>query len=240
MRLKISKTAENLLNLIYPQNIYCICCGDSMSSDHLHGICDDCIGRIVWNTDNPFRHLMEDFAFDDLWPCCRYSFSVRRIVQGLKLSGKTYIAENMGMLMGERLKQGLEEISSNNGQEIIITEVPMYKEKEKKRGFNQSKLLAEYVSKESGIRHSSGLLIKTEATASMRLSSADERRQMQQDAFKVNPECSEFVKGKNIILVDDVVTTGSTADACSRTLKNAGAGKVIVLCYACGKGPIYE
>ena len=51
---KIINAADSVLDWLYPQNIYCLCCGDSMENSRIHGICDVCASRINWKTDNPF------------------------------------------------------------------------------------------------------------------------------------------------------------------------------------------
>ena len=76
------------------------------------------------------------------------------------------------------------------------------------------------------------MLLKTSETASMRLASGEDRRNMLQGAFSVSEKACGWLQDKDIILLDDVVTTGSTADACARALKDGEAKHVAVLCFA--------
>ncbi len=216
---------EWLLDAVYPQNIYCLCCGDSMENSRIHGICDVCAEKIDWRTENTLKRHMEEFAFDELFMCCVYGFYPRQIMSRFKLAGNPYAARPIGRLLGERLM--MEDIKPD-----ALIAVPMHKEKQKKRGFNQSELLAEYAAKTSGISFVPGVLLKPEKTASMRLSDGRARRNQLEGSFAVSPKYQEWVKGRDLILVDDVVTTGSTADACARLLKEAGAARVSVLCFA--------
>ena len=92
------KTAflRQLRGLLYPENIYCMCCGDTIDASRIHGLCDACVKQLPWTAENPFRPVMDDFAFDDIWPVVRYGAHVRGILHGLKLHGQTYIARNLG------------------------------------------------------------------------------------------------------------------------------------------------
>ena len=83
------------------------------------------------------------------------------------------------------------------------------------------------------------LLKKTKATRSMRLSDGNTRKTLLHDEFAVDPDLASAAAGRHVVLVDDVVTTGSTADACARVLKEAGASKVSVLCFACSSDHIF-
>ena len=217
------------LDLIYPQDMYCLCCGDTMPQSRIHGICDRCAEKIDWLDHDPFRASLDEFAFDELMSCCVYGFYPRRIVHGLKLHARPYIAKNMGLLMAEKamLQSGgdLSDITA-------LMPVPTTAAKLKKRGYNQAGLLAKVISKELGIPLWTAALEKIRETASMRLSTGLERRNMLQGAFEVPEKACEKVRGAGILLVDDVVTTGSTADACAAALRDAGAKTVKVLCFA--------
>ncbi len=216
---------EGALDLVFPQNIYCLCCGDSMEASRVHGLCDVCAEKIDWNVENPYRRDMDLFAFDELLPCCRYGFYPRRVIAGFKLGHRPYAASSIGLLMAERLA-----MSGDKG--VLISCVPMHPNKRRKRGFNQSELLAGVIARERGEELDTGLLVKVRETASMRKSSGDDRRVLLDDSIELAVGAEERVKGRHVVLVDDVVTTGTTADSCARLLKQGGAAKVSVLCFA--------
>ena len=240
----LSSAAGRLLDLIYPQDLYCLCCEDTMQQNRIHGICDNCAAKIEWLTRNPFANRMDEFAFDGLYSCCVYGFYARKIMHGLKLHNRTYIARNIGLLMAEKLwlegaakrpagGQALRAEGPAGGPAVCaIVPVPSSPKKLRQRGYNQAELLASYISKELGLPLWKDVLFKTAETASMRLASGEDRRNMLQGAFEVPESACEKLAGADIILVDDVVTTGSTADACARALKDGGASKVEVLCFA--------
>ena len=235
----LKSLGEAVLELLYPQNLYCLCCGDSMENSRIHGICDVCAQKIDWRLDNPLKYEMDEFAFDELYMCCVYGFYPRQIMSRFKLAGNPYVAKPLGLLMAERLKLALSEADGPSPDALVP--VPMHKDKLAKRGFNQAELLAKRVAKECGIPCIPDLLVKTEATQSMRLSSGQERRSMLEHSFGLSEKyrtgsAQGWLKGKDIILVDDVVTTGSTADACARVLKSFGASRVRILCFAGSSG----
>lgn len=182
-----------------------------------------------WDFRNHFAPYIDEFAFTDVWPCVRYGFYARKIMNGLKNGGQGYMAKNIGLMMAERLLME-EELPD------FLVAVPSHKSKQLKRGYNQAELLAKEISKVSGLDWVKGALIKTEATASMRMADGVTRRTTLQNSFAVDPRLKEFIKGKFVCLVDDVTTTGSTADACARTLALAGASRVALLCFASSSG----
>ncbi|MCF0150067.1 MAG: ComF family protein [Firmicutes bacterium] len=226
------KAARTALDLIYPPDIYCLSCGDTMEGSRIHGVCDVCAAKIDWNTQDPFRHMQDTFAFDRVLPCCRYGFYPRRIISTFKLKGNPHGAKPLARLLAERLQM-------ENYSDVLLAAVPMHKEKQQQRGFNQAELLAKETAALVQAPFLSGLLIKKKATRSMRLSDAATRTHLYRDEFEACEGASSRIKGKHIILVDDVVTTGSTADACARVLKQQGAAKVSILCFACAPDHIF-
>ncbi len=218
--MKLKDGLALLADAVWPRDIYCICCGDLLDPGRPHALCDVCLEKISWQTHNPFRSIMDEFAFDELWPCSRYDFYTRQIAIKLK-NGQSYAARNVARFLAERIElPGL------------LVGVPMHRSKLLKRGYNQAELLARYTARETGLPYLPNALVKLRPTASMRGSDAIERRQMLKDVFAADPEKADDLAGQDVILVDDVVTTGSTGDACARALKEAGAEKVYLLCFA--------
>lgn len=234
--MSILTLSSGLLDLVYPENIYCACCGDTMESSRIHGICDKCAAEINWLQDNPFRSSMEQFSFDELIACCVYGFFPRRIIHKFKLGGCRYLAKPLGRLMADRVHIYCKN-KSPKGLFDCICFVPASKEKLRKRSYNQAELLAKEISRELQTELLP-LLIKPEETPSMRLSAGWQRRTLLEDAFDVNPK-TKSPEGLSILLIDDVLTTGSTASECARTLKAAGAKKVTALVFASSSGSGY-
>ena len=111
----------------------------------------------------------------------------------------------------------------------LLLPVPLYRWREYQRTYNQSYLLAQYVSSRYQIPICRELLTRTRSTPQQKLLPSKQRKKNLRGAFLAAPEC----KGRSIVLIDDVVTTGSTLSECARTLKKAGAYRVYAACVAC-------
>ena len=239
---------RSLPDLLFPENLYCACCGDTIDrKTRVHSLCDKCIKMINWISDNPYASSMDDLAFDDLFSCCIYGYYPRQMISKLKFQGAGYLARPMAKLMAERILLSY----GNNLNELkrdfdCISFVPSSKEKMSKRGYNQAQLLAKYLSKELDIELAD-LLLKPKETPPARLAGKRERKEILVGAFSLDPNAGIKgrrlkgnlpLKGLRIILVDDVLTTGSTASEAAFTLKDAGCSYVAVSVFACGNGMI--
>ena len=111
----------------------------------------------------------------------------------------------------------------------LLLPVPLHWWRQYRRTYNQSFLLSEYVSSRYGIPICQELLTRVRPTPQQKLLNAKLRRKNLKGAFRAAPEC----KGRSIVLIDDVVTTGSTLSECAKTLKKAGASRVYAACVAC-------
>ncbi|GAX62065.1 amidophosphoribosyltransferase [Candidatus Scalindua japonica] len=116
------------------------------------------------------------------------------------------------------------------GEIDLIVPVPLHWKKKQERGFNQSELMAKEISKKLSIPISINNLHRVKNTLSQTQLSRSQRQKNVKDAFKIkNPEI--FIK-KNVLLVDDVLTTGITASECAKSLKNTGTSKVFLIALA--------
>ena len=112
-----------------------------------------------------------------------------------------------------------------------IVPVPMYKKKQRKRGYNQAEEFAKALAKMSGIKVETKLLERVKDTAPMKTLSKQQRYENLQKAFSVNKNRPRY---KKVLVVDDIFTTGSTIDACARALRKNGVEVVYGLCIASG------
>jgi len=155
----------------------------------------------------------------------RYDDVARALVHALKYGDRLDLAPTMGRWM------------ANAGQELTrqadaIVPVPLHWRRQWARRFNQSALLAEIVSRASGVPVAHSALKRVKATPQQVGLSQSERALNVQGAFRVPAESKVTIAGQKLVLVDDVLTSGATVDACARALLRAGAASVDVLVFA--------
>lgn len=153
-----------------------------------------------------------------------YEGPVRHAVVDLKYEGVHAAAEQLAGLMAEAL-------DSWNGSTDVIVPVPLHRSRRRSRGYNQSALLARAYARRTGLLVDESLLIRTRATVAQASGlSHQERLANVHGAFAARQP--ERVKGRAILLIDDVVTTGATIKACARALREADASAVYGLSFA--------
>lgn len=236
---------EGLLDLVFPRNIYCICCGRPIDDRMPYSLCPSCVRILSWANRETCEkcgkplgmHIesilcedcrREDRPFEKGITCVRYGRAERELVHDLKYNEKPYLAGNLGELMYERL--AVEAI----GEDMIVP-VPMYKAKERRRGYNQAALLAKAIARQDGKPCFPHLLVRTKDTSPMSRLGAEERKENAQEVFSISKDWETILMGKTVLLVDDVFTTGSTAGACTEALLRAGADHVYVATFAAGE-----
>ena len=126
---------------------------------------------------------------------------------------------------------------SRVGKEIFeeadyLVPVPLHRWRIWRRRYNQAAILAKYLSKDVKISHMLDAIGRCRATVTQGHLQARERSKNVKNAFVVNSKCLERIKGKNIVLIDDVYTTGATVNECTKVLLKNGAARVDVLTLA--------
>jgi ComF family protein len=164
-------------------------------------------------------------AYERARAAVRFDEIARTLVHALKYADRLDLAPIMGRWM------------ANAGCDLtreadLLIPVPLHWRRQWARRFNQSALLAEVVGKASGVRVSHGALRRVKSTVQQVGLARAERARNVQGAFRVRPEARIEVAGRRLVLVDDVLTTGATIEACTRALMRAGAASVDVLVFA--------
>jgi ComF family protein len=219
----------------------CLGCGARVAA--ASNLCGDCWGGLHF-IDQPFcerlgtpfetsmgegltsaRALTDPPVWDRARAAVTFEDLARDLVHGLKYYDRLENADLMARMMA-RAGAGL------LGEADIIIPVPLYRWRLWRRRFNQAALLAKRIGTASGVPVLADILVRERATATQVGLKAAERRVNLRKAFQVAPENRSHLAGRRVLLVDDVMTTGSTASAASLALLEAGAEAVDVLVFA--------
>jgi ComF family protein len=165
----------------------------------------------------------------------RYDRIAGRLVHALKYGDRLDLAPMMGHWMANAGKELLADAD-------LLVPVPLHWRRQWARRFNQSALLTEIIGKSSGRTVSHSALARIKATPQQVGLDKSARAQNVQGAFRVPPVGKAEIASRKLVLVDDVLTTGATIDACARALLRGGAASVDVLVFArvvgVGRSPI--
>ena len=166
-------------------------------------------------------------GLDAVAAACGYGEVARAVVLAFKHGNRPRLARVMGGLMA----RALDGLDVDAAPDALLVPVPLHRTRLWRRGYNQAALLAREVGGRTGLAHSPDALVRTRATAPQHHGRAA-RAAAVADAFAVPTTRLEVVRGRDLVLVDDVLTTGATAGGCARALRKAGARSVRLLCWA--------
>jgi ComF family protein len=166
--------------------------------------------------------LADPPAFDRLRAAVAYGEIARGVALKLKYGGRPGLAETLATLMQRHAGAG----------EVVLAPVPLHRWRIWRRGYNQSALIATALARRTGLAVELDLLERIKRTPPLKGLGRRERALAVRGAFRVPERKRAVLKGRTVILVDDVFTSGATAGACARALKRAGAGAVNILCWA--------
>ena len=220
-------------SLLYPP-ICTVCAKAVQPNEYLCDDCDDKITRIVppfcAKCSEPFAGAISDtftcancahrtIYFDAAVAAYRSRGIVRRIVLDFKYGRQIYLRHLIGRWLCAALKD--ERLRGRTFDAIVP--VPLHPARERERGFNQAALLAELLSAHMSIQ-AKPALERIRYTTTQTAFDRAERMENLRDAFRLRKNAD--VRGLRVLLVDDVLTTGSTLSECARILKGAGASSV--------------
>ena len=239
METNVKKFFNNIFETLFPSNITCIFCGDEIQSEE-GAVCNKCLEKLPYvkkiclRCGSPLKSKANycltckntERSFDIARSPLIYKDMVSNLIQNFKYNGKKYLAK----YMAEYMAKSYEEIKKEKFEADLIVPVPLHIKRQKQRGFNQSELLAKELSKIINVKVNVNNLVRNKVTQTQTKLSYLERQENLKDAFEIKNK-TDF-KNKTILLIDDVLTTGSTVNHCSEVLKKAGAKAVCVLTFA--------
>jgi len=228
---------NSFLNILFPET--CPVCQHPAKAHITAPICTDC-----WQTVTPYEGPMcrrcgtplisdvsaicgECLAHEPAFSCARsfglYEGVLKRAISLLKFYGIKRLSRPLSDVL----------LNMNIPRADVVIPVPLHEKRLRKREFNQSALIAKYLAAGMGIRVMLNGLVKVRDTMPQVGLSSQERKKNIKGAFSV--ENNSLITDKEIVLVDDVVTTGATVRECSKVLKKAGARNIYVITIAHGR-----
>lgn len=235
---------DTFLNFLYPRNIYCILCNVPIDRYEGYSICLDCKSKLKFIEEKACKKCgkpLDELYIIDKCPecvhslyfytraisCIEYDDLSKKIIYDLKYHKKRYISYHIAEMICDRL------IECNIYDFDVIMPVPLHKARERERTFNQAGIISKYIGKMTRTYVNNRNLIRVKNTITQNKLTREERRENLEGAFEVLDK--DKVKGKNILLIDDVFTTGLTANQCSRVLSENGAVNVYIATLATGR-----
>lgn len=244
MRVSLRQVLAPVIDFVFPPR--CPGCGDAVLADP-HGddaLCATCFARLELpgepscaTCQRPFgadhfaaearcaRCLAEPPQHDGIVAATIYGDVSRQMALDLKHAGRIALAGPMGRRIAAR-------IGDRAGPNPLVVPVPLHRWRIWRRGYNQSAMIARSIARDKGWSLLPDALIRNRATRSLGGLNPDQRRSELRGAIAVSRHATPRIAARDVVLVDDVLTSGATSDACVRALKHAGAGRVIIACYA--------
>lgn len=213
-------------DFVYPP--LCFVC-EKRLDDGAERVCGSC-----WSSFTPLRddhavvlELRDRFkngAVSDFLSCYLFEKqgSLQDVLHLLKYGG----VKTMGLMLGKEIGQRVLRRDGFAEADFLVP-VPLHKLKQRERGYNQSEIICRGISDVTGIPLNAKLVLRARYTESQTQLNLQQRRDNVEGAFTIPPKQFPYLETKKIILVDDVITTGSTLNACAEELVKAGAKSVL-------------
>lgn len=221
-QIKTVPNVSNFLNLIYPQ--ICGICGKLNPKS----LCPKCEINLKKQSENQIiknGEEIEDKYFNELMYIFKYEGQIRKLILDYKFNEKSYLYK---MFVNFLLKN--KKIFENIKNYDTIIPVPISKKRQKTRGYNQSLLIAKEIAKQTNLELVNNCLIKTKNIIEQSKLNKEDRIQNIQGVYELKNK--QLIENKKILLIDDIYTTGSTVNECSKILRQGNPNKIGILVLA--------
>ncbi|KPK97074.1 MAG: hypothetical protein AMJ95_10890 [Omnitrophica WOR_2 bacterium SM23_72] len=239
----LRRVIGNLLDIIYPKT--CLACHQRLTDSCIDGlVCSVCWQKIKRNTppfcslcgrslrkENLHRSLCPEcqkmrWHFDRAFSPCAYEGVLKELIHAFKYRNKDHLGFTLSRLMSDFIKEFRVPVEFVD----FIIPIPLHRSRLREREFNQAEVLSEHLAREFQKPLACDWLLRRRATKTQTDLEKDLRLINVRDSFSVRDP--QIVKGKNILLIDDVFTTGATSSEAAKTLKQAGAQVVFAMTLA--------
>ncbi len=233
----LSKVLDRISNWLFPDDFVCICCGNEISKYSRYGVCDKCMKELPFIGNSACeicgaRVIADSIictdckrtarVFERNYSVLSYTDQAVRLIHMLKYSNARYLAKYLGNMLYDKF------LLINPNIDYIIP-VPIHSNRRNQRGYNQTELMLN-----SFVNHidkvATDILERTIDTPNQARLTKSERKENIKGSIRVVDKLR--IKGKSILLVDDVLTSGATMDECAKVLFKAGASHVIAMTLA--------
>ena len=229
---------NGLLNLLYPENLTCIFCDEEIFDNNKFCTCENCqknlpfikekvcerCGDVIKSMATFCDHCQKSKTYyDKARSVFYYKDEIRNCIKKFKFDGCKYLYKPFAEFMAKKYKE--ESFDCD-----VITYVPIHETRLKMRGYNQAELLAKELAKILNLPFVENAIIKTKKTLAQADLNYKQRQSNLLNVFKVVDK--NAFKNKNVLIVDDIFTTGATIGSCAGEIKKANANKVFALTLA--------
>lgn len=220
---EIKNYSTKLFDLILPR--FCCSCKIKLTVNE-DTICQNCFSKIQRASEERLKReferkfLNKNFISDFFAPFVfEKDKELQNVIHSLKYQNKFQV----GIFLGKVLAQNIQ-LNRSNWQIDLIIPIPLHQLKKAERGYNQSYYIAKGISKFLSVPCSDRIVKRKKYTESQTTMTLTERQENISDAFKIRNK--NAVKGKNILLIDDVITTGATISECGNVILKSGAKNI--------------
>ena len=203
------------IDFLYPRKY--VYCDEKINERYT---CRKCSNIIEYYHEKVNIYANNELGCDKIISVIPYNGFMKESIWKYKFRGIKYFAPAFAEILTLKLEK------YNIGFDIIVA-VPISSKRLKERGYNQSELIAKYLSKFTKINYESDVLIKIKNNLRQSELDLNERKENVKDAYSIKN--IDIIKNKKVILIDDIYTTGATINECAKVLKLAGAQEVVGL-----------
>ncbi|MDD4815870.1 MAG: ComF family protein [Clostridia bacterium] len=238
MRLNFKEKLKKLVNILFPQDIKCIFCGEEIKTPNKYNICENCLKNLPYNNKKICKHCgVQIFGAGDICYSCFLEFpnfkiarapfvytdKIRLAINKFKFDNAKYFFEPLGQFL-------IDEYDKNGYDCDIIIPVPLSPNRLQNRHFNQAELLEKPLAKQKNIPLKTDIAKRVKNTNAQAYLNSFDRKLNLENAFEIIDK--KAIKNKNILVVDDVMTTGETIKSLCREIVKSKPKSISVLTLA--------